>query len=329
MKILVKDIVSIVVPVYNTKVEYLQECFDSILNQSYEKIELIIVNDGSRVGETNEFCRSYAKEHEGRCILIEKENEGVSVARFAGLMEAQGACLMFVDSDDTLEPDCVLRLTEVKAKYEADAVIGEDYVRTGMEPVRIYNGNLILEALLENEDSAFGWALWAKLFDTELMRYYYKPRRDIYYGEDLLVNADYFSNANKVVIINEKVYNYRTDNPDSAMKQAVSVKKLSLIKMWNEMAQIYSVHGKEEAVRKIKANYYDSLLSGYLQCEYHKYDNYKKIMRDIKTELEDNMSNIMSNPYVKGKLRYILAVKCLWLYRLKRYIKEKKNAEKV
>lgn len=327
MKILTKDMVSVIVPVYNTNPVYLQECFDSIISQNYEKLELIIVNDGSTNADTNAFCQQYADTHSDMCRLYTKVNEGVSVARFTGLNEAGGAMLMFVDSDDSLEPGAVLRMTEVMREYYADAVVGEDYIRSGIGAMEIYNGNDILDALLENKDASFGWALWGKLFDTELMRYYYKPRYDIYYGEDLLSNADYFANANKVVVINEKVYNYRTDNPDSAMQQARSVKKLSLIKMWNEMAQIYALHGNEDSVLRIKANYYDSLLSGYLQCEYNKYDNYKIIMRDIRYELEENMSNISANPYVQGKYKYTMALKCLWIFKLKRWLKEKKDAK--
>ena len=96
------------------------------------------------------------------------------------------------------------------------------------------------------------------------MRQSYKVRKNIFYGEDLLVNADYFSKSDSAVVIDEKLYFYRKDNPDSAMAQARSVKKLSLIPMWREMADIYSAIGLEEEAQRIMANYYDSLLAGYL-----------------------------------------------------------------
>ena len=325
MNHLVKDRVSIIVPVYNTSEAFLKECFDSIMLQDYEDKELIIVNDGSTSEKTNEFCKAYSEGNSDWCVLIETANQGVSAARNTGILDATGSRLMFVDSDDRLEPGAVTKLVKVMKEQEADAVIGQDELRSTIPDMLIFSGNNSLTALLDNKEASFGWALWGKLFDTELMRYYYRPRRDIYYGEDLLVNAEYFANTGKVVVLNEKVYFYRKDNPDSAMAQAKSVKKLTLIRMWKEMADIYRLHGMEDEYVRIMANYYDSLLSGYLQCEYYRYNNYRKIMGDIKNELKDVMSDVMKNPYVKDKHKYYLAVYCLWVFRLKRRLQNRKN----
>ena len=325
MKHLVKDRVSIVVPVYNTSAAFLKECFESIRLQDYEDRELIIVNDGSISDETNKFCKDYVKGNYDWCILTETTNQGVSAARNTGILEASGSRIMFVDSDDRLEQGAIRRLVQVMKEQEADAVIGQDELRSTIPDMLIYSGKGSLTALLENKEASFGWALWGKLFDTELMRYYYRPRRDIYYGEDLLVNAEYFANTGKVVVLNEKVYFYRKDNPDSAMAQAKTVKKLTLIRMWKEMADIYRLHGMETEYTRIMANYYDSLLSGYLQCEYYRYDNYRQLMRDIKNELKDAMYDIMKNPYVKDKHKYYLAVYCLWVFRLKHRLQNSKK----
>ena len=325
MKHLVKERVSIIVPVYNTSPVFLKECFESIRLQDYEGRELLIVNDGSTSEETNMFCKEYAYDNSGWCFLIETANQGVSAARNTGILEASGSRLMFVDSDDRLEQGAIRRLVQVMKEQEADAVIGQDELRSTIPDMLIYTGKSSLTALLDNKEASFGWALWGKLFDTELMHYYYRPRRDIYYGEDLLVNAEYFANTGKVVVLNEKVYFYRKDNPDSAMAQAKSVKKLTLIRMWKEMADIYRLHGMDNEYTRIMANYYDSLLSGYLQCEYYRYDNYRQLMRDIKNELKDVMDDVMKNPYVKDKHKYYLAVYCLWVFRLKRRLQNSKK----
>lgn len=325
MKNLIKNRVSVVVPVYNTAPAYLEQCFASIRNQTYEETELLIVNDGSVNEETNRFCREYADKNQDRCVLVQTKNQGVSMARREGIMRASGAMLMFVDSDDSLEQGAVARLKEVMESQEADAVIGEDYVRDHVEPMIVYAEREILSALLENREASFGWALWGKLFDTKRMKNTYRPRRDIYYGEDLLAAAEYFAEAKKAVLINEKVYFYRTDNPDSAMKQAKSVKKLTLIRMWRELAKIYQVRGMDAEADRIMANYYDSLLSGYLQCEYYRYDDYKRIMKDIKGELKRSMRDIMANRYVAGKYKYTAALHFLWLFKLKRRITGREN----
>lgn len=320
MSRLIEGRVSIIVPVYNTSPEYLKECFSSVEAQTYCDIELIVVNDGSIRNETVEFCNNYKND---KCVIITTENEGVSAARAVGLEKAAGSRVMFLDSDDKLEPEAVEVLMKVMDSEKVVAVIAQDEAGKNIPPMCIYRDNDILYALLENKEASFGWALWAKLFDTELMKKCYKVRKDIYYGEDLLVNADYFTSANSVAVIDRKLYFYRKDNPDSAMSQARSVKKLSLIPMWREMADIYSAKGMDSEVEKIMSNYYDSLLSGYLQCEYYRYDNYKSIMSGFRKELKEQMPCIMKNSYVTGKYKYIAAIYFLWLFKLKRLIKDR------
>lgn len=322
MSHLIDGRVSIVVPVYNTAPEYLEECFASVEGQTYENIELIIVNDGSTRPETNELCRRYAesavKGNIVNCILATTKNAGVSSARGTGIEHAGGSRVMFLDSDDRLEKEAVARLMQVMTEQGADAVIAQSEEGKAVPALCRYEGKEMLSALIENREASFGWALWAKLFDTELMRRCYRVRPDIYYGEDLLVNADYFAQAKSAVVISEKLYFYRKDNPDSAMAQARSVKKLSLIPMWREMADIYEKNGMTEETERIMANYYDSLLSGYLQCEYYRYDNYKLLMKELRLKLKDSLAPAMKNRYVKGRFRYIAAIYFLWLFKIKR-----------
>lgn len=324
MKNLVSGRVSIVVPVYNTAPEYLRECFASVEAQTYSDIELIIVNDGSSRPGTNEFCNEYAKAaNEGnliRCTLVTTKNAGVSSARATGIEYAGGNMLMFLDSDDRLEGEAVSRMVKVMTGQGVDAVIAQSEAGKDIHPIQLYHGKDMLAALMENREASFGWALWAKLFDTELMRSCYKVRRDIYYGEDLLVNADFFSRADSAAVIDDKLYFYRKDNPESAMAQARSVKRLSLIPMWREMAQIYEENGMDSFTERIMANYYDSLLSGYLQCEYYRYDDYKRIMKELKGMLKSSLGAVIRNRYVKGKSRYVFAIYFLWVFKVKRFV---------
>ena len=89
------------------------------------------------------------------------------------------------------------------------------------------------------------------------------------------------------------------------------------------MADIYSAIGLEEEAQRIMANYYDSLLAGYLQCEYYRYDDYKRIMSELKTQLKAQLKCILGNGYVTGKYKYIIAVYFLWAFKLKRIIKNR------
>ena len=97
-----KDVVSVIIPIYNTE-EYLRDCIDSVLHLNYQHTEIILVNDGSKDGSLD-ICREYAQK-DSRIVLIDKENEGVSVARNTGIARATGEWVTFLDSDDMLFAD--------------------------------------------------------------------------------------------------------------------------------------------------------------------------------------------------------------------------------
>ena len=93
--------VSIIVPVYNTE-EYLSECIESILDQSFTDFELLLINDGS-IDKSGKICDEYAKK-DSRIVVIHKENGGVSSARNKGIEIAQGEWISFIDADDWITP---------------------------------------------------------------------------------------------------------------------------------------------------------------------------------------------------------------------------------
>ena len=106
---LLHPLVSIIVPIYNTA-EYLEECIQSILSQTYENIELILVNDGSTDG-SGEICKKY--EHLPNVSYFEQCNSGVVVSRKRGVSEAHGEWIMFVDSDDLLLDGAICKMVDL------------------------------------------------------------------------------------------------------------------------------------------------------------------------------------------------------------------------
>ncbi len=99
-----KDLISIIVPVYNV-IKYLRHCIESIVNQTYTNLEIILVDDGSN-DESEKVCDEY-KNKDSRIIVIHQENRGLSAARNAGLDICKGKYISFVDSDDYIEPDFI------------------------------------------------------------------------------------------------------------------------------------------------------------------------------------------------------------------------------
>lgn len=117
-------LISIIVPAYNSE-SYLGECLQSIIDQTYQTIEIILINDGS-TDHSYEIANSWAKKDK-RVIVLSQSNQGVSAARNAGLRIAKGEYVFFVDSDDTIEDDTIENLYKSAISSNADIVIGNVY----------------------------------------------------------------------------------------------------------------------------------------------------------------------------------------------------------
>jgi len=102
-------LVSVIVPVYNAE-KYIEECIESILNQVYESIEVIMINDGS-TDSSGQICEYYEKK-DSRVRCIHSDNRGVSAARNLGIKYSRGDYIHFVDSDDTIDPEMISLLVE-------------------------------------------------------------------------------------------------------------------------------------------------------------------------------------------------------------------------
>ncbi len=165
------QIVSVIVPVYNCK-DYLKRCIESILTQSYQHIQLILVDDGSTDG-SGEICDGYASQ-DSRIQVIHQVNGGVSKARNAGLKMATGEWILFVDSDDyILGAYCEKMLTAVQ-NVQADIVIARPTTDRTPEIVALTLEEIgqLKRACLSFDEDAFPYnvdAPWGKLFRRELI----------------------------------------------------------------------------------------------------------------------------------------------------------------
>ena len=121
-------LISVIIPVYNVETEYLIACIESVLNQTYSNLEILLIDDHSSASHVLPLFRQY-KQKDSRVIVIAKEiNEGVSMARQQGIDTANGQYLFFLDGDDTITPDCVASLLEETTETDADMVIGDHWL---------------------------------------------------------------------------------------------------------------------------------------------------------------------------------------------------------
>lgn len=209
------DLISIIVPVFNLKNE-LPRCLDSILAQSYQNIEIIVVDDGSSDNST-EVMRQYA-EKDLRMKPVFQENGGVTSARLHGVREASGQWIGFVDGDDEVEPDMYERLLRNAVTYHAE--ISHCGYQMCFEDGRIHyfhNTGLLaqqdritaLKELLSGERIEPG--LCNKLFHKTLFHSLLHDEvvpLDIKINEDLLMNFCLFSTANQTVFEDWCPYHY-------------------------------------------------------------------------------------------------------------------------
>lgn len=215
------DLISIIIPAYNAE-PFLETTLRSVVAQTYQNIEIIVVNDGS-TDQTGEIADEWARKDE-RIIAIRQGNQGVSAARNKGLAIAKGNYIGFVDADDEIEPDMYEFLYDNIRKYDADiSHCGFELVKKD-KTVQFHNTGIILvqdrvqvlQELLAGtrvEPSAC-----TKLFKKEIIQNI-RFATDIKINEDLLFNMEAFNNSQKSIFEDVVKYKYQY-NPNSASRSS-------------------------------------------------------------------------------------------------------------
>ena len=210
-----QPLISVIVPVY--KVEpYLDRCVQSIVNQTYENLEIILVDDGSP-DHCPAMCDAWAAQ-DGRVQVIHKENGGVSMARNAGISIARGVFFAFVDSDDWIAPNMIRSLLDLQKESQAD-VTGccLETVCEGDAPLAQTEADneLFLYSFLEIVMNNFphdAWSLCAKLYRADLFD---KIPQDLpahlVMSEDIMLNTFLYQKCEKIVFTNYCYYYYFRD----------------------------------------------------------------------------------------------------------------------
>ena len=220
--------VSIIIPVYNTK-DYLAETLNCMLTQTYQNIEIILVDDGSSDG-SNLICDEYVK-IDSRLCVYHTENHGVSHARNYGLDHASGEYVMFVDSDDLVKPEYVQIMLEAALKTEADVVVCK-LMHGSLKSVTDFGHSKIKEPLKHKSFSIFDYRPNNYYFHDESQGALFSLSltdgvrfdQDLWIGEDLLFFHQLLKRAGKYTFVDEELYYYRY-RKDSAYHSNYSPKR--------------------------------------------------------------------------------------------------------
>lgn len=294
-----KDLVSVVIPIYRVE-KYLRRCLDSVISQSYENIEIILVNDGSD-DHCHEICLEY-KEKDDRIVYIQKENGGLSDARNTGIKASRGKYITFVDSDDTIGTDYVKQLYETLIENDADiSLCGYTVMYDNGSVISHFSDKKMvlsqkdaLEKLEYQED--FDSASVAKLYKRELFDKVLFPVGKIF--EDSFTTYKFFLECEKIACNMVSQYNYLIRS-NSILTAEFSMKKLTLIDAYDEMGKaiVQKYPNLEDAA--IRGYVYSriSTLRQMINCS----PRLKDIENKIRKEILKYRKNILRNKRVNKR----------------------------
>ena len=193
--------VSVIIPVYNSE-RYIERCIKSVLNQTFQEFELILINDGSK-DNSQKILELYKEKYAEKIILVSQENMGVAKTRNKAIKRANGQYIMFIDNDDYIDNDYIE--THIKKIEETDA----DIVMSGYRRVNIDKKVLFKQRLLNTNWSKYIiLAPWAKIYKREFLIKHNVEFLDYAIGEDVYFNLVAFAKSPKIEIIDYIGYNW-------------------------------------------------------------------------------------------------------------------------
>ena len=216
-----EPLLSIIIPAFNIE-QYISRCLDSLINQSYKNIEVIVVNDGS-TDSTGDIIDSYVKK-DNRIKVIHKKNEGVSIARNTGIHLAKGDYIGFVDGDDTVDDEMFETLIQNAINYNTDiSHCGYKMVFPSRTDYYYNTGDIVIQ---DNQEGLKD-LLKADRVEPSLNNKIYKSslfkdirlNSKIKHNEDLLANFYLFKKATKSVFYDKCFYNYMIRKGSAATRQ--------------------------------------------------------------------------------------------------------------
>ena len=276
-----ESLISVIVPVYNVE-KYLKRCIDSIIHQTYENLEIILVDDGS-TDYSGKLCDDI-KEEDTRIKVIHKINGGLSSARNAGLDIMDGEYVMFFDSDDYISEDCIEYLCNLILKSNSRIAIG-NYEMTSssqclfscaQENVQQISGREALSRQFGKGTVQYVSA-WAKLYEAKLFELLRFPEGRLHEDEGTTYKALYFSD--RVVVSDRAVYAYYY-NPESITKKPKKKNYQDLCAILKEQIDFYHNSNERVLEARVKNRYCIQAAAHYLPKGY--YEDSQVIIREAK-----------------------------------------------
>lgn len=292
--------ISIIIPVYNSG-STLIRCIDSVLNQTFADIEVVIVDDGSS-DSSGIICDQYVK-RDRRALVFHQDNSGASIARNLGIEKSSGTFIMFLDSDDWIDPEMLSEMVMVFEEHpEIDVVqtrVPEDFKQQQREGV--YSRDEAVKALLEGS----WWGPVCKLIRRSSIGDIRFPSKTI--CEDYYFNYKLFSKIDSLYYV-DKCYYHRTDSPGSLSKIGMIKRKFD--EFYNVKAVYDSVVVDYPRYRQLAEVHLagSCLKLLYMIFENNAEDTFQEETKDICVCLHNNYWPFIKNPIIPLKERVLLSL---------------------
>jgi len=303
-------LISVIVPVYNVE-KYLDKCVQSIVEQTYKNLEIILVDDGSP-DNCPKMCDDWAKKDK-RIKVIHKKNGGLSDARNKGIDKSCGKYITFIDSDDYVEPNYVEFLYKNLKTSNADISMGKQYVRytkktinTGTNNKYIVNAHECFDKLLYGED--FDVSAWAKLYSIKLFDGIRFPTGRVF--EDSATTFKLIDKSHSIVLESKPIYNYII-RKNSISNDNFSPQKMDLITSTKEMCDhiLKKYPDLQKGCDRRMMYAYLSTLTQIAKCKNSKiYKNYKS---QIMNYISNNKKRILKDKRVPKRDKISLLASAL------------------
>lgn len=305
------DLVSVIIPVYNVE-NYLDRCLESVINQDYTNIELILVDDGS-TDNSGLICDKWAEKYSGIIRVVHQANQGASIARKTAIHEARGEFLTFVDSDDYVLPQYISALYQAATDNHAKVAVCPCHKVSGGH-VCDYSLGLKVNNRCMGKDELFKrffkyefWGFWGGIYQKSLFDDIVFPIATI--NEDYFVKAQIFSKVDYIGYCTQPLYIYET-HPGSLSHQSLSLKALgefdNTVATWDYICNHAPQYAKHALAIAAEASC--KLLTSLNKDNSNDYDEYRRTILDF---LDKNLFRILLNSYLLWKVKLRLCISFL------------------
>lgn len=293
-------LISVIIPVYNSG-KHIHKCLDSIINQTYKELDIILIDDGSTDG-SGKVCDEYAQKDD-RITVIHQQNRGVSSARNAGIKIAKGDFFNFPDSDDYIDTDCYEYCLGLMNEHKCDIVSFEYYVTYPNKEIQHISDESFYG--LFDRDGAhkviMGCASFActKLYSRKTVSGVFFDE-GIYRGEDSLFVHNVFENAERFWFDRRPMYHY-VQSEESASRGKFRPTQLSVLKLYDEYKKLFETDYPELWKTEIR-----DLLHVYIIIYFDMYadeNDYRSEMETVFNTFKKQYSEIKNQSFLNKKER--------------------------